>query len=189
MFVPKSFGVSLSPRSDLRTQFLLKIPSCGGPPKTLFLKFCSCVLMSVYLLYLTQVHALKNIQSCLYNPWRTPLSPMIEFRTQTDIKACVLNEMASVYLLKRIINRRQLSCINFPPKINHYEASSAKHRITITLFLQGLNLLFTACYSTGLRWFLSSSMFDGNFSYPHCLDLLNLKNKNKFFKIFLITIK
>ena len=88
---------------------------------------------------------------------------MIEFRTQTDIKACVLNDMASVYLLKRIINRRQLSCINFPPKINHYEASSAKHRITITLFLQGLNLLFTACYSTGLRWFFSSSMFDGKF--------------------------
>ena len=88
---------------------------------------------------------------------------MIEFRTQTDIKAWVLNEIASVYLLKRIINRRQLSCINFPPKINHYEASSAKHRITITLFLQGLNLLFTACYSTGLRWFLSCSMFDGKF--------------------------
>ncbi|KAL6321406.1 hypothetical protein AAG906_016504 [Vitis piasezkii] len=88
---------------------------------------------------------------------------MIEFRTQTDIKACVLNEMASVYLVKRIINRRQLSCINFPPKINHYEASSAKHWITITLFLQGLNLLFTACYSMGLRWFLSSSMFDGKF--------------------------
>ena len=55
-----SDGVSLSPRSELRTQFLLKIPSCGGPPKTLFLKFCSCVLMSVYLLYLTQVHALKT---------------------------------------------------------------------------------------------------------------------------------
>ena len=91
------------------------------------------------------------------------MSPMIEFRTQTDIKACVLNDMASVYLLKRIINRRQLSCINFPPKVNHYEASSAKHWITITLFLQGLNLLFTACYSTGLRWFLSSSMFDGKF--------------------------
>ncbi|WKA06179.1 hypothetical protein VitviT2T_024094 [Vitis vinifera] len=66
---------------------------------------------------------------------------MIEFRTQTDIKAWVLNEIASVYLLKRIINRRQLSCINFPPKINHYEASSAKHRITITLFLQGKSMM------------------------------------------------
>ncbi|KAL6320041.1 hypothetical protein AAG906_004435 [Vitis piasezkii] len=65
---------------------------------------------------------------------------MIEFRTQTDIKACVLNDMASVYLLKRIINRRQFSCINFP-KINHYVASSAKHWISITF----------------------SSMFDGKF--------------------------
>ena len=56
-----SVGVSLSPRSDLRTQLLLKIPSCGGPPKTLFLKFvAACRLMLVYVLNLTQVHALKT---------------------------------------------------------------------------------------------------------------------------------
>ena len=57
--------------------------------------------------------------------------------------------IASVYLLKRIIYWRQLSCINFPPKINHYEASSANRWISITLFLRGLNLLFTAFYAMG----------------------------------------
>ncbi|RVW71250.1 hypothetical protein CK203_058813 [Vitis vinifera] len=36
---------------------------------------------------------------------------------------------------------------------DHYEASSAKHWITSTLFLQGLNLLFTACFHWGeLPW-------------------------------------
>ena len=52
--------VSLSPRSDLRTQFLLKTPSCGGPPKTLFLKFCSCMLTSVYLLWPENTIPIKN---------------------------------------------------------------------------------------------------------------------------------
>ena len=52
--------VSLSPRSDLRTQFLLKTPSCGGPPKTLFLKFCGCMLTSVYLLWPENTIPIKN---------------------------------------------------------------------------------------------------------------------------------
>ncbi|CBI33447.3 unnamed protein product, partial [Vitis vinifera] len=56
-----SVGVSLSPRSDLRTQLLLKIPSCGGPPKTLFLKFCSFMSVDVSLSPQSdQVHALKT---------------------------------------------------------------------------------------------------------------------------------
>ena len=156
-----SVGDSLSPQSDLRTNLLLKIHSCGGPPKILFQKLVAvCWLTSIYILSLTQAHALKTKKVASTTRGGPHCLQWENFTTQTDIKACGLNEMASVYLLKRI-NWRQLSCINFPPKINHYEASSAKHWITITLFLQGLNLLFTACYSMGLRWFLSSSMFDG----------------------------
>ena len=41
-------------------------------------------------------------------------------------------------------------------RTDHYEANSAKHWISITLFLQGLNLLLTACFSTALPWSLSS---------------------------------
>ena len=52
-----SVGTSLSPQSDLQTNVLLKIPSCG-PPKILFqmsVAACSktCPLASVYLLNLT----------------------------------------------------------------------------------------------------------------------------------------
>ena len=56
-----SVGISLSPQSDLRTNLLLKIPSCGGPPKILFQKLVAvCRLTSIYLLNLTLVHALKT---------------------------------------------------------------------------------------------------------------------------------
>ena len=52
-----SVGVSLSPQFNLRTNVLLKIPSCG-PPKILFqmsVAACSkpCPLASIYLLNLT----------------------------------------------------------------------------------------------------------------------------------------
>ena len=82
---------------------------------------------------------------------------MRKFQLKTVLKASLLDEMvASVYLLK-LITWKQLSSINkFPCAHDLNEESSAKYWMSITLFLQGLNLLLTACFSMALPWFLSS---------------------------------
>ena len=101
---------------------------------------------------LTQIHA-RSGSHCLGWSHR---SPMRNFQLKTVLKAPLLDEMASVYLLKLITWKRLSSIYKIPCAHDHYEANSAKHWISITLFLQGLNLLLTACFSTALPWTLSS---------------------------------
>ncbi|KAL6321455.1 hypothetical protein AAG906_016554 [Vitis piasezkii] len=61
--------------------------------------------------------------------------------------------MRSLALSSQTDQSRQLSFYKFSSSYDHYEASSDKHWITSTLFLQGLNLLFIVCYSMGgLPW-------------------------------------